>query len=506
MSDRAFASFVTLVCALILAAPAVLNQAPFFYYDTAGYLKQAEWGYSGTMERVMAALSPGSGSTSLTPTGSVPAADLDGVGGPNPDLVMMTGRSVYYGLLAYFSYVAADLWPLVALQCLMVAWLIVTLFRHSLAGGWALPSILTIVALSVLTPAAFFAGLVMPDIWSGTLILAVALWVAHGARLSFWSRGALFAVLTVSVLSHTTHLLLLTSMLALGALAWLMNKQFRQIATIGSATVMSLSIACGVAGSLAYSIVVERTLGQPPISRPHLSAHLVDLGPGTTYLKQSCPDSGLALCAFVDRLPVSWIAFLFDYDQDTGVFGIAAPEVQRALAEEDVEFALRTVRSDPVTTLGGLAFDGVSQLWHLSIEDVPMVEARDEFLAENFTPDLVAMARDARLYSRAGLVSVLTVLTYASTAVSVALLVVNLKQRRGMPASVGATDNRLMILIAICLVGVLLNALICGVLASPYGRFQARLVWILPLLAALTSTVRLAKAVSQPMPQRSRVT
>jgi len=40
----------------------------------------------------------------------------------------------------------------------------------------------------------------------------------------------------------------------------------------------------------------------------------------------------------------------------------------------------------------------------------------------------------------------------------------------------------------ILLLGLFLNALICGVLASPYGRFQARIIWLLPVLAALVWT------------------
>lgn len=37
--------------------------------------------------------------------------------------------------------------------------------------------------------------------------------------------------------------------------------------------------------------------------------------------------------------------------------------------------------------------------------------------------------------------------------------------------------------------GVLMNAVICGVLAFPYDRFQVRVIWLLPLAALLASSM-----------------
>ena len=35
------------------------------------------------------------------------------------------------------------------------------------------------------------------------------------------------------------------------------------------------------------------------------------------------------------------------------------------------------------------------------------------------------------------------------------------------------------------LTGILMNALVCGVLSTPHDRYQARAVWLIPLMAAL---------------------
>ena len=50
---------------------------------------------------------------------------------------------------------------------------------------------------------------------------------------------------------------------------------------------------------------------------------------------------------------------------------------------------------------------------------------------------------------------------------------------------------------ALSLVAVAANALICGGVASPYDSFQARIIWIVPLLAAFaTVNLLLMKSVS----------
>jgi len=50
--------------------------------------------------------------------------------------------------------------------------------------------------------------------------------------------------------------------------------------------------------------------------------------------------------------------------------------------------------------------------------------------------------------------------------------------------------------------GVLTNALVCGALSTPYDRYQARVVWLLPLLAFMVS---FAGAVRAAVPARGRV-
>jgi hypothetical protein len=49
--------------------------------------------------------------------------------------------------------------------------------------------------------------------------------------------------------------------------------------------------------------------------------------------------------------------------------------------------------------------------------------------------------------------------------------------------------------------GVMLNALICGALAAPYDRFQARVIWLVPVAASVL--VPLALRAKAPSPIRA---
>ena len=40
---------------------------------------------------------------------------------------------------------------------------------------------------------------------------------------------------------------------------------------------------------------------------------------------------------------------------------------------------MATLRAEPLATLGGLARDGLAQLWHLSVDDVPLTAANAAF-------------------------------------------------------------------------------------------------------------------------------
>ncbi len=474
-----------------LLAPALLNGAPLFYFDTAGYIHNIEMAVQRLLpfEAAPAAEAAEPAAAPADPA----AAPADPAAGADASNGLRSGRSVYYGALAWLGW-QLSIWLPALVQCLALAWLVMLHTRTLVGRHWQTVTITILALLAFGSSAGLFAALVMPDIWIGLAVLALArLWMP-GIRRSAAEKTGLFAILAFSVLSHSSHLAVLAVMVAGAAGLWALSALRGVRFPIGGGQLVLplLALGVGLAGQIAFGVAVRMISDAPPLGRPHITAHLVDLGPGTRYAQESCPESGYALCAYADRLPVDWIAFLFSRDPETGVAAIAPVDVQRALADEQIRFALGTLAAEPVATLGGLTYDGVRQLWTLSIEDVAQTRRSQTFLESNFPADLVALTQASRLYDTPEMLVVVTRITQISTALAGVLLAALLLtgRARGMaggPAERGRRlDPQLRALLWIVLAGLVINALVCGILASPYGRFQARIAWLLPFLALLS--------------------
>lgn len=454
--------------ALLLCLPALLNGAPFIYFDSAEYLSMASHMMS-LIERKF------EGAVALPTDAFLIASEPD-------DYLVYTGRSVYYSGFVWFARKLLGLEGVVILQALTLTALLVPITRLARPAAGPASRQMAVLALcaglGLISSAGLFVSLIMPDIWAGLLILAMGLTVALGTRLEWPARLALGSIMALATLFHTSHLLLLASLTGLVALL-MIRPSWRRHLGVWSVGVPTLAVIIGLAGSAAFSIFVTWTTGRPPVSRPHVTAHLVEMGPGTQLMQDTCPESDFVLCAYADRLPTNWMDFLFANDTETGVFDTVPNHIRRALADEQARFALATLAAEPWGTVSGLLQDGVSQLWSLSVDDVPFTRNNADYLAGAFWEEVVEATQASAIWDRPWMPAAFTRLTQVSAALAVAGLL-GLVLAGRLPRS-----GPLAMLILVCLGGLVLNALICGILASPYGRFQARIVWLLPLLLGL---------------------
>ena len=467
---------VTLIGMLILMALPIINNGPFFYFDTTSYIEQ--------LAKAVKVLFPVSDPSPEDFNNGVPQNPTFGVA--VGDNIVKGGRSIYYSLPAYLGWITS-LWLTVALQAVVISWLIVKLFQLSCPRIWARGSVTVITVISFLSSASFFAGLIMPDIWVGLMILALALTWIYDVRLTKREKFLMFGILTFGALAHNSHLALLAAMLvALAILQFFPG--FRRLLANGAFALPMLALLLGIFGHFAFSSAIRVLYDARLIQLPHITAHLVDLGPGLRYVENNCPESGFAVCDYVDRLPVDWIAFLFDSKPETGVFAIAPQPVQQALSDEQLGFAIATLMSEPVPLMKGLLLDGLSQLWKISIDDVPIGPNNQDYIDSNFPTDVVEMVLGARIFQSPGLVTRFSIVIQVFTAFSAVIILLWMIQSIKEGVSTDQRVQNIRAVAVILLLGLFLNALICGVLASPYGRFQARIIWLLPVLAALVWT------------------
>lgn len=445
----------------ILALPAVLNGQAFLYFDSAAYM---------TLPRSLVALlgDPGAG--------AIPALSEESLGvGAEPH----RGRALAYRLVGWTARsTGLGLWPLVAAQAVVVAMVLAMLWRVGTGRALDLGWLVLVAVLGLTTPLGLFVGMVMPDVFSGLLIVAAGLMVLCWSRLGFGERWFLGLLATWAMMVHTSHVALGAVLLvALTIAAFLgMAVAWRGLGVL----------ALGLLGTLAVEVGIGFATVQlsesPLLTRPHVTANLVDRGPGTDFLRRACPNAGFVLCDYLDRLPMPWIDFLFSRNPETGLYQVISSEARAALAAEHGRFAFAVLADDPLRFAGFTFHATFAQLVDLRSADAVISPSALANMDDRLMPaDQLERLRNTPLIRNFDwLLAVLDTVTYVSMFAALAVLIAVPLSRQRMPSASPASA-----LVLVLLFGLLANAAICGVLAGVYGRFQGRIVWLLPMAAAL---------------------
>lgn len=484
--------------ALILSLAALWNGQPFFYPDTPTYLRGAEMGVT----RVLGpdALKPwlpvrtqaGSPSTPVPatePEASRPLKPLTSIA----DSVVLAGRSVYYGALLYVGYLSGNMWLTVAFQALCVAYVLQLLMARLWAlGTWQVVGV--VAALSLLTPLGIYTGFLMPDVFASLVILTMGMLAVYWQQLPRIHRWLLSALLLFSLCVHASHLALAVPLLGLLLAARLLFPRWRGLSA-ASLAAFALCIIGALGAEWAFNKAVTASIGAPPLRLPHPMARLIDLGPGTAYLRQHCPESGYAACAYVQNYPTNWDDFLFSNDSAKGAFALADARTKRRMSDEQLRFVADVFRFDPMGVAGGIALDVLQQLGLFRV-DIGSYNQHILSMYEGRVPDSIfSDMQRSRAANQSPLNQWLTVATYAMVLGSMALLFWWQLQRAGSRGGVAwrsPPQRRLADFVWIVVLGVIGNAVVCATLASSMDRFQARVVWLLPFMA-LAMLARLAQ-------------
>lgn len=475
-----------LVAALLLCLTAIWNGQPFFYPDTPTYLRGAEMGATRLLGP--AALKPwlpapvAAGPQSAPASGAGESAKRIKPLTSIQDKVVLAGRSAYYGVLVYAGFLAGKMWLAIAIQALAVAY-VLQLLMQRLWGLGSRQVIGTVAVLSLLTPLGVYTGFLMPDVFAPLAILCMATLAVYWRALPRGHRWALSLLLLFALCAHASHVALAASMLVLALAARWLSSRWRGLATAGL-VVVAACIAGAVAAEWIFSKAVTIAVGAPPLRLPHPTARLIDLGPGTAYLRQHCPESGFAACDYLPNYPTVWDDFLFSTDPAKGAFALADAATKRRLSSEQLRFVAAVLRFDPVGVVTGIGADVFRQLADFRV-DITAYDSRGLAMFEGRMPDDVfASMQDSRAAHGSPLNDWLTKSTYALVLASVLLLAVwRFRPGAGTAALAGPQPGQFSNFVWIAVAGVVANAVICATLASSLDRFQSRVIWLLPFVA-----------------------
>jgi hypothetical protein len=382
-------------------------------------------------------------------------------------------RSLVYSLGILPLHWNVTPWPIVAFNALLtsyVFWLVVrSLFSSS--ERTPLYFLALVLALSLFTGLGWLVGWIMPDLFGPLLYLSIFLLVFAHDTLCTTERIVIGLIAWWGIVSHATHLMLAAGLcLFLVVMLVVQGSGLRQSWRAGRLVAAILLAAIVAQVSLNAYLYGELSLnGNRP---PFLMARVIADGPGRWYLQKHCGKSLVVICNRLAKLPDNVDEILWGAQG----WSEASDEDQRELSREEMTVVKGAFREYPREELRIFAAHFFRQLLTYGVYSYDA----NAWLGESIN---VAMPGQAGRYLRSrqaqGTLDEDFFTLVQKRAVIVSLVVIGLFAMFAR----GLWSRRLAGLTAVVIYTVLANAAVTGNLSTVEDRLQARVIWLVPLLA-----------------------
>jgi hypothetical protein len=419
-TERGARARFIIVAATALLWPALWNGYPLVFSDTGTYLSQAIEHYAGW------------------------------------------DRPIFYSLFLLPLHMTLATWPAIVVQALLTAYVLHLVRRTLLPGvpaGWLLR---VTAVMTIATTLPWFVSQLMPDVFTGVLVLVLALLMFVPDRLTRRERIwlTMFAAFMIAV--HQSHVLLALALLLLAV-------PFR----LGRAGILrvALPLALAVSALVAVNLVAFGRASVSPFGNVFLLARVIYDGPGMHVLRRDCPTAGWRLCAYVEQFPTNADDFLWRPDGPVARAGGA-----KAVSAEANAIIATVLRREPGTEFRAAIANTADQLGEFASGDGldPWPTTVAPTIKRDFPPSeaaAYAASRQAQSRLSVPLPILHTLVALAGAAGCCGLLLASRRELRGFAAA--------------ALLAVLANAAITGALSGPHDRYQSRIMWLPPLVTAL---------------------
>lgn len=367
-------------------------------------------------------------------------------------------RPPFYSLFMLPLHLTVTTWPVVVAQALMAVWVVRSACRALLPGmrdRW-LPCIVLPLAAGTWLP--FLVCQLMPDVFTPLLVLVLCVQSARW----WWTMFAAFAIA-----AQQSSLLLSVAVSAV-----LAAKDGRGIAP------KLLPIGLAMAALATVNLIGHGRFAISPFGNVFLLARVIYDGPGMDILQRDCPEAGWRLCPFLGRFPPISDDFLWRPDSPIVLAG-----GHKAISGEADAIIAAALRAEPGRELGAIAANAAEQLTRFAsgdglgawpVEVTPWID-RDFPMAER-TRYAAGLQARGLLTLPVWLASLHAVVSLTGVAACIGLLPLALRRRHKAAAFLLVT---LIVLPA--------SALITGGLSTPHDRYQSRIMWLPPFVAALST-------------------
>ena len=472
-SLRAFGALI--LAGALLTTPAILNGFPFIFYDSASYLKRASAVTHNRMNEIGSSISTGSRVEKPSPPLEVNSRPARGdTSYKNISRNPFFLRPITYSIILIPFSTPLTFYLLPLAQGILSAYVIRRLLCLLGLTGWG-QFFATVAGLATLSSLPIQVSYVMPDIFTGILVVMSFITVYSWSTRSNTQRVFDAVLMTGLIAVHLSHIPIALALMALfGLLSFKPSWGVRLAALVG-----------GVA--MPFALAISLLVGSNYIAAKHpvisesspifLLARLVGDGTAVTYLREHCSAERYLLCDRLDDLGVKntqgSVSDHFLWDPTGSVKQAASPR----LLTEAAKINSGVIREFPFQVMGGAMRNGFRQLLTFQV-DVDINSWAAPFVVESIRqigPDLVqpyvssVQARGAFPLRVARMVIGLG-LTLALASIAYVML-----RRRS------AVSERTWLFLAVVITGLAANALATGGLSEVHDRYGDRVIWLVPL-------------------------
>lgn len=382
-------------------------------------------------------------------------------------------RPGFYSAFLLALHLTLTTWPAIIAQAVLCAHLL-HLTRRALlpkVSAWWLMALAG--GLAVATALPWFAAQLMPDLFTGLLVLALGLLAFAPHRLSRAERWWLTGFASFMIAAHQSHLLLAAALVPVlfGLGRWLRTLAWRD------ARWLVMPPAVAAIALIGVNLAAFQRASVSPYGNVFLLARMIYDGPGMHTLRRTCPQQHWRLCPYLDQFPPSADLFLWRSDGPVARAGGA-----KLVSAEANAIIAATLAAEPMTEIDAVLRNGARQLARFATGDGLVAWPREvtPWIHRDF-PAWEAATYDAARQTRDRLV----VPDWLATLHHVVAIGGVLLCLAALPRALARRDIAAGFIL-LMLAALVLNALITGGLSGPHDRYQSRVMWLPPLLAALS--------------------
>lgn len=448
----------SLIAGLLFLWPMLVYERPGDFQDSAAYYKGGRVAVSFALENLhLQNPSRPTSSAALAGQGSNAAEPLS----QDPQQVR-GARSIAYSVAAYIlGAPRPQMWLLAAAQAFVAGFLCAVgllLFGDSLYSASA-----KLFGLAVATPIAFVSTVIVPDIFAGLVILAITLLAISYGSLSPGVRIVAALIGAAGIAFHASHLPIGLVVTVLAVLLLILAiRRGTPVSPWQWASVLA-PFVIGAALTVGLNTVAFGGASLTGKRFPLTLARSIAEGPGKWYLDRNCGHLKYAICeVYPNGVPGTIDTFLWGKN---GVKERATPEQLDRIRAEESEVILDATRAYPFEEIRQVALSFGRQLVHFQPGvglDARIVVDKEGNPVSQYVP-----------YNPTW-VGITGALSIAAVAVSLALL--SLRWR---------STPQFRPMIMLILSGIVLNAAVCVYFSGVTDRYQARVIWLIPLLALM---------------------